>query len=318
MKLWKPQVFQGSLKKKKYFEGWYFKHVSRDLRHVYAFIPGVSLAGPDSHAFIQVIDGITGTTDYLTYSLDEFRYDTRTLVVRVGRSVFSDHGIELDISGDIYKVRGKIEYRNMVPFPGRFLAPGIMGWYSFVPFMECYHAVVSARHDLDGFLEVNSSTIDLTGGSGYIEKDWGTSFPECWIWLHCNSFPGSNASLMVSIAKIPWLGRFFIGFISFLYLDGKFFFFHTHNGARLTGTRYDGTALELALDNGTHALRITARKNKSGELAAPRHGSMSRRIKESIDSSVEVKLSTSNGSVLFDARGTRAGLEIIESIFQYL
>jgi tocopherol cyclase len=65
--LYRPEIFQGNLKMKNYFEGWYFKHASRDLKQVYSFIPGVSLTENDPHAFIQVINGITGKTDYITY-----------------------------------------------------------------------------------------------------------------------------------------------------------------------------------------------------------------------------------------------------------
>jgi len=94
MKLWKPYIFQGSLRKKRYFEGWYFKHVSPALDSVYAFIPGISLTEDDPHAFVQVIDGITGITDYNYYSVDEFRWDRKRLDVRVGNSRFTDQGIK--------------------------------------------------------------------------------------------------------------------------------------------------------------------------------------------------------------------------------
>ncbi|WP_243392439.1 MULTISPECIES: tocopherol cyclase family protein [unclassified Mesotoga] len=30
--------------------------------------------------------------------------------------------------------------------------------------------------------------IDLTGGKGYIEKDWGRSLPDAWIWMQSNNF----------------------------------------------------------------------------------------------------------------------------------
>ena len=32
-----PELFQGSLDKKNYFEGWYFKHVTADGAHTIAF-----------------------------------------------------------------------------------------------------------------------------------------------------------------------------------------------------------------------------------------------------------------------------------------
>ena len=40
-----------------------------------------------------------------------------------------------------------VTYRS---YPGTIFSPGIMGWYSFVPFMECKHGIVSINHDLTG------------------------------------------------------------------------------------------------------------------------------------------------------------------------
>ena len=55
--------------------------------------------------------------------------------------------------------------------------PGVMGPFSFVPFMECYHGVVNIDHKISGSLMINNEEIDFTDGYGYIEKDWGKSFP---------------------------------------------------------------------------------------------------------------------------------------------
>ena len=66
-----------------------------------------------------------------------------------------------------------------------------MGWYSFVPFMECNHGIVSVNHDLYGEISVNGNVIDFNNGKGYIEKDWGVSFPEAWIWIQSNNFRGT-------------------------------------------------------------------------------------------------------------------------------
>ena len=59
MKVHRPWAFQGSLRRRDYFEGWYFKHVSADLTQVWSFIPGISLSKGKRHAFIQVINGMT-------------------------------------------------------------------------------------------------------------------------------------------------------------------------------------------------------------------------------------------------------------------
>ncbi len=88
-----------------------------------------------------------------------------------------------------------------------------MGWYAFVPFMECYHAVIGFDHPLEGKININGNEIDFTGGRGYIEKDYGKSFPSYYIWMQSNHFETEEISVMASVAKIPWLGSSFDGFV---------------------------------------------------------------------------------------------------------
>ncbi len=54
-KIKNPILFQGHLKKRNYFEGWYYKQVTADQKTSLSFIPGVSLNKNDSHSFIQYI-----------------------------------------------------------------------------------------------------------------------------------------------------------------------------------------------------------------------------------------------------------------------
>lgn len=317
-RLYNPGIFQGRLTYRNYFEGWYFKHVSADLKHVWSFIPGISLADDDSHSFIQIINGITGETDYLEYRADEFDWDRKRLYVKVGRSEFTDSYIDLDINSDKHTVKGKINFKNLIRYPKTLLAPGIMGWYSFVPFMECKHGVVSVGHDLSGDISINGVATDFSGGKGYIEKDWGTSFPEAWIWIQSNNFSIPDTSFMLSVAKIPWLGRFFTGLISFLCLKGEFYLFSTYNNSSLSDVKYEDDRLEMTLRNRGYSLRLTAVKNLSGELRAPQTGKMSRHIKESIDSEVIISLFDNKNRLIWEDTGKRAGLEIIDKIFEYI
>ena len=54
----KQAYFQGKNKKRRYFEGWYFKVVSPDEQHALAFIPGISMGeNGERHSFVQVMDG---------------------------------------------------------------------------------------------------------------------------------------------------------------------------------------------------------------------------------------------------------------------
>jgi tocopherol cyclase len=313
-----PEIFQGDLKSKNYFEGWYFKHVSSDLDHVFSFIPGISLTRDEPHAFIQVINGITGKTDYISYPIDQFTWKKNRLHLKIGDSVFTDKYIDLNIDCEKLNISGHVDYDKIIKYPGSLFSPGIMGWYSFVPYMECKHGIVSVNHNLKGNIILNGKLIDLNGGKGYIEKDWGTSFPEIWIWIQSNNFNNPETSFTFSLAKIPWLGRFFMGFISFLYLNGKFILFSTYNNSVIVQTEHDSTSITLTLKNKKTTLKITVVKNSFGELRAPASGDMSRRIKESIDSTIELSLHDNDGKLIYEDKGKRAGLEVIEEIFNYL
>lgn len=318
LRLFNPELFQGNLQKKNYFEGWYFKHVSKDLGHVYSFIPGISLSENDSHSFIQVINGVSGETQYLSYPLNEFTWDKNRLNLKIGTSVFTENHIDLNIENEDIKIKGHLNYTNNVKYPKSLFSPGIMGWYSFVPFMECKHGIVSVNHEISGSLTINNEIIDLNDGKGYIEKDWGSSFPEAWIWIQSNNFNNNDTSFTFSVAKIPWLGRYFVGFISFLYFNKQFHLFSTQNNSVLSRVVYDGTTIGFTLKNKEFTLKVTAIKNRSGELRAPKSGKMSRKIKESIDSMVTISLFDRDNNMIYNDVARRAGLEIIEKIFDYL
>lgn len=317
-RLYNPEIFQGNLKKKNYFEGWYFKQVTQDHSYTFSFIPGVSLVENEPHAFIQIMNGFTRSTDYIKYPLKEFTWDKRKLFLKVGSSTFTDNGITLDIENETIKLAGKIDFSNVIRYPKTILSPGIMGWYSFIPFMECNHGIVSVNHDLRGGISINGNKIDFTGGKGYIEKDWGVSFPEAWIWIQSNNFKEHDTSFSFSIAKIPWMGKFFIGFIAFLYLHGKFYMFSTYNKSVVSEIKHDREAVEITVRNRMNILNIKVIKNSFEELIAPVSGEMSRTIKESVDSEVHLKLLDKNDKLKYEGSGKNVGLEIIEKIFDYV
>ncbi|MFZ5429127.1 MAG: tocopherol cyclase family protein [Bacteroidota bacterium] len=317
MRLFRPHVFQGNLNSKSYFEGWYFKQVTADLENVWSFIPGISLTPSAKTAFIQVIDGISGSTAWFDYPLETFQYDPESMKVKVGNSWFTENGIHLDIQQNGHTFSGELTFDQRVGFPSTLFSPGIMGWYSFVPFMECKHGIVSVNHSLRGSLNLNGRETDFSGGKGYIEKDWGTSFPESWIWIHSNHFDEPGASFMFSVAKIPWLGSYFIGHISYLYAGGEFYRFATYNGSKIKKLTWTENLLTLLVEGRRHLLEVTVTPNKGGHLKAPVSGEMSRIIKESIDSTVSLKLSGKDGGVIFEDTGQRAGFEIIEKIVAY-
>jgi tocopherol cyclase len=315
-KIFHPEIFQGSLKKRRYFEGTYFKHISAGTEEAFAVIPGVSLSD-DSHAFIQFADSTDKITAYFRYNLKEFRYSRSRFILHIGDSMFSSEGIELKLKDNDHFIEAKLEYSDIQRFHNSILAPGIMGWYSYVPGMECNHGVISIGHNIEGSISINGKKKDFTGGKGYIEKDWGISFPESWIWLQCSNFSNEDLSVMISIAKIPWKGSFFIGFIAYISNKGTTELFATYNGARIISLkRVSESETRIVLRRKNKTLTAIITKKESATLKAPSNGLMISNIKESLQSLVTIEYTDGN-KISFSDSGVRAGYEEVEKIFSY-
>jgi tocopherol cyclase len=208
--LFNPEEFQGRGKRRSYFEGWYFKVLNESATKAYAFIPGIAMdeAG-NRQSFIQVLDGKKQVSHYYKFGIDSFTATQGVFKIAIGENRFSKESINLDLP----EVKGTLHFKNCISWPTRWYSPGIMGPFTFVPFMECYHGIVSMDHSMYGQLEVQGERINFNDGRGYIEKDWGRSFPSAYVWMQSNHFSKPGISIKVSVAKVPWLGFSFVGFI---------------------------------------------------------------------------------------------------------
>nr|WP_300002497.1 tocopherol cyclase family protein [Tissierella sp.] len=311
-RLFNPEIFQGKYKNKNYFEGWYYKLVDRDEQNSFAFIPGIAYDKEGKgHSFIQIIDSLEYKTEYFKFPVADFKYSKSYLDVNINKNHFTKEGIEIYLGDKDYPVEGKLKFYDIDPFPKKISRPGIMGPFSFVPFMECYHGVVNIHQRIEGKLMINNKEVDFTNGYGYIEKDWGRSFPKWWVWMQCNHFQEKNVSLMFSIAKIPWLKNHFTGFLSFLKIKDKIYLFATYTGAKIKHLEYNDGKIDILVEDRKYSLAITGEYKESGILRAPKNGLMERKIAESISSNIEVVLKKHDGTVILEDYGENAGLEVV-------
>ena len=311
-KLGHPELFQGNHKRKKYFEGWYFKMVSADGSSILSIIPGISLSGDgkEQHAFIQVIDGKSAKTDYYRFPIGEFFYSKKGFAIQVGKNYFSKDKLILNIQTDSATIVGEIRMSKQVELSSpKILNPGIMGWYRFMPFMQCYHGVVSLTHQLDGHLVKDGKDYNFDQGIGYIEKDWGSSMPSAWIWMQSNNFQKGNSSFMLSIANVPWLGKPFTGFLGFFLNDNTLYRFATYTHAKLHLDATGPDTTKITVKDRRNTFSIVAVRNNSGLLRAPVKGSMDRRIAESIDARLHLTIFDRKGKLIFDDSTSIAGFE---------
>ncbi len=315
-KIWNPGIFQGFNRKDHYFEGWYYKMVAPGGKHVLAVIPGMARneKSGDSHSFVQVLNGATGGVQYHRYPADAFSASKTVHDIRVGASRFRPEMIELDIDDKEGSLKGSLTFGALTPWPVTFFRPGYMGWYAFVPFMECYHGVLSFDHVVTGSLTLGKTEMDFTGGRGYLEKDWGVSFPRSWVWMQSNNFDKPGVSFVMSIATIPWMKNYFTGFGGAFWDNGDFYPFTTWNGSKVKNLQIGDEQASFSVVHKKYMVKVTAQGKDTGELLSPVFGEMAGKVLESMKATITVQMYNKEGKTfreIFTGAGSSGGLEVM-------
>ena len=306
-----PDVFQGEHYIKTnnhYFEGWYFKNTNNE--NGISFIPGININKYEKKAFIQVI-----TPDFsyfVNYDINNFKFSFSPFYIKIGNNFFSKDCIHIDIKDYTQNltVIGDVKYSNNKNISTNFFNPNIMGPFSYIPFMECNHAILSMKSNVNGKITINNQDIVFDNGIGYIEKDWGHSFPKSYIWCQGNNFKNSDASFMISVANIPFKAFSFRGIICDLIIDNNEFKFTTYNNSKLVNYNIDNNSIDILLQKGNYSLHLKSQYTSGLKLAAPVKGKMEKEIFESISASIHIKLKKNN-KVIFSDTSTNCGLEIV-------
>lgn len=201
-----------------FFEGYYYKITSRTGR-TFAVIPGAVYHAQDSggYAFVMVLDASV-ELGRNHQSVRLFRYNLAELQtthsmdesvaawsIAVGPNTFGPDMITLDLRENALVngngessprhgnnksvIQGKISFSKSTPWPSSILLPDVMGWFAWLPGMECRHGVLSLSSTVHGNLSIASTKnndgsslhdVDFDDGEAYIEKDWGSTFPTTW------------------------------------------------------------------------------------------------------------------------------------------
>ncbi|TXT61279.1 MAG: hypothetical protein BAJALOKI2v1_40073 [Promethearchaeota archaeon] len=321
-KLRNPDIFQGDLKNDLYFEGWYFKLVDDSKQNSIAIIPTIAInqLQKNSHVAIQVLDALQLKYNYIRYPLTEFRASDKEFKVKIHRNYFSKSRLSLDIKRPELDLKANLKFDNLVPIPRSLISPGIMGFLLYFPFLQTYHGIVSMCHSIRGTMSINDRTIDFKKkAKGYIEKDWGQSFPAAWIWMQTNHFDQENVSFMCSVAKVPLFNKHFTGFLCMLWVHGKFYRFASYNLSRIRYLKGFKKKAFIVLENMNYHLTIKASLGKTVDMKAPQAGSMVGHCFESMESKIEISLfqkdvkgtNKNDVKILFKGTGIKAGLELM-------
>lgn len=187
--------------------------------------------------------------------------------------------------------------------------PNIMGPFTYIPNMECNHGVVSMSHDINGLVKLNDEIWNFKNDKGYIEKDWGTSFPQRYIWIQGNHFKDSKISFMLSLAHIPFNGFSFEGLIAQLNTNVKSYRFATYTASYRSTLSKNEHGFSLMIKRDFYKLIVDVIMDNRISLVSPKDGLMQNTIKEGLGGTINLKLYHFNLLILEDT-STNCGIEI--------
>lgn len=291
--------FHGQGKTTSFFEGWYLKHQKQDMS--LALIPAVHIdKRGHKEASLQIIT--KDAADCIHVPFKEFYASSKQFHVSLGSNSFSPQGIYLNLKSRHFEIKGQLSYGTFTP-----LKYDIMGPFRFIPNMQCNHGVLSLNHSLSGSLNINGQLYDFTDGFGYIEKDWGNSFPQSYLWtqsIQANPYQQQPSSIMVSLAHIPFGPFRFTGCIAVVYYGKTEYRFATYKGVKIL----EYTSRSVILKQGSCILHVHLLKDAPQPLNAPAFGEMSRTIHESLACKVRYQFFI-NRKKIFDIINSDASFE---------
>lgn len=275
-------TFQG-LKKKNYFEGWYFRYTSKIN---YAFIFAITNNVQDPHAFIQIFDEQMAECIYKRFDLSSFRFEHNE--VRIDNNVLSLHNVSVHIN----------EFHLELTFDHTdLLEQSSMGYLSKAP-LDCFQEVIMLSGHAAGVMNNQK-----TEGTVYIEKTYGNKFPKRWIWLQSNHSK-HNSAISFSVGYIPFMKRLVKGWLLVLKTDDLLLSFHSLDGSSLNIGEN-----ELIIKSLNYKVVIKYTQSETIKIVGPKEKAyMSLDVFESITSTACVKVYKKK-SLIFEDEYINVGLE---------
>ncbi len=270
-------------RKRDYFEGWYLRLFNNDVNM--AFIFAVTFNQDDPHAFIQVFDGRSVSTEYFRFPLEAFRYEDAT--VFIGENRLSESHVRVKVGG--YDIDGTISDHVL---PGR----SSIGLLRYAP-LQCFQEVVWLSASADIAMPDGEKT------EVYLEKTYGRRFPKRWFWLHA-PFDDGVLSFAGGIVPVPPFETF--AFFALFHHEEETVRFATYNRASLRIE--EGKTVSFLLKKGGHTLFIDAERGDEVPLVGPgERARMQERVMESLNA--KVRLRYMKGERRMERRSAEAGFE---------
>jgi len=281
---YKPTRLRGDVDRNRYFEGWFQKVCS--VKHRVSFVIIYGYATQNSHdtfGFIQLL--VPDQAPRIVYfSKDEISCDSERHIVRMGDNVLSTESIAVD-SNDISIQLTLMDNQPIQTFKNS------MGYTYFVPNLPCYHSVLNTAHRVSGEIRCKDSAYLLEDDLGYMEKNWGTSFPENYVWLHAVDPHDPQVSLLFSQAEIKWLGRTFVRHVGHCRFDGNEIDLRDLKNVTVAIVHQSNEQQTIRITSSTVEIEISIVLGVKVKFKGPMDGTLSRDILHYTDAVINLRVS---------------------------
>ncbi len=287
LRIFKPTSLRGNLERNTYFEGWFQKVYAKEYQSSFVIIYGYATQNTeDKFGFIQILFP-NKATEIIYFNKNEFSCDPDRHIVRMGENLLTTELIQIntkDLNIHLKLMNNQVvkTFRNS------------MGYSYFLPNLPCYHAVLNTGHRVTGEIKQKNDCFIFEDELGYLEKNWGSSFPKTYYWLHAVDPNDPQVSLLFSIAEIEWIGKKFNRHVGHVHFDEKQLDFRSLKNVAVSFQRSSKDEHEIRLTSKTLQMEITIRHRSKVQFKGPSKGRLSRDIIHFPDAIIQIRLSENN------------------------
>ena len=222
------------------FEDWYIKILDANQEHMMIYIirTGSKLAAHEGS--FQILEDING--EQSLYSIPITNVKSSKEEILFDGSKINKNEIRLQLKQGDLSLIGELELKDIVDLEKSYWKPGLMGFYKHIPFLEFYQEILVLNGTILGKIQVGEKEIDFSGGSCYIQMQWGREFPNIWILAQCNRWINNkDIALMLGITRLKLFFNYYTAFAIPVYYNNQLEIFSNYNGGHITKLyRYKG------------------------------------------------------------------------------
>ncbi len=185
------------------------------------------------------------------------------------------------------------------------------GWLSYLPIFDPGWQILMAHGLATGWIEWERKRYQFTDAPAYSEKNWGTSFPEKWFWLNCNSFTNQSDLAVTAaggIRQVFWWPEA-VGMIGIHYQGKLYQFDSNHDEVKWQIQPWGNWHMEALNDSFTVTL-IGTTDLPGNYVRTPTAKGLVFNCRDTTRGKLILKLQTHYGKTIVQTDSCNVGLEI--------